>query len=65
MRMFKRYFPILIAKHISRLFNGHIYINGRGGFKFNHGLLIAPTNSGEMQYQTVREINKEIKKLRS
>ncbi len=65
MRMFKRYFPILIAKHISRLFNGNIYIQGRGGFKFDHGLLVAPVNSGQMQYQTVREINNEIKKLKN
>ncbi len=42
MRMFKRYLPKLIAKHVSRIFNGRIYIDGRGGYHFEKGILLVP-----------------------
>ncbi|AJR07523.1 hypothetical protein H744_2c0801 [Photobacterium gaetbulicola Gung47] len=64
MRMFKRYVPKMIAKHVSRLFSGRIYIDGRGGYEFNNGLLLVPVKAQQRHYQTVNEINQEIRRLK-
>jgi hypothetical protein len=65
MRLFKRYTPSMIAKHISRLFKGKIYIYGLGQFEFDQGKLILPERAERRHFQTVKEINQEIMKLRS
>ncbi|SMY36339.1 DUF1107 domain-containing protein [Photobacterium andalusiense] len=64
MRMFKRYLPKLIAKHVSRIFNGRIYIDGRGGYHFEKGILLVPVKAQQHHYDTVNEVNLEIKRLR-
>jgi cbb3-type cytochrome oxidase subunit 1 len=64
MRQFKRYVPSMIAKHVTRFFKGSIYIYGIGQFDFNYGKLLLPDQAQPHHYQTVREINKEISKLR-
>mgnify|MGYP001095678407 FL=1 len=64
MRLFKRYTPSMIAKHISRLFKGKIYIYGVGKFEFDNGKLILPERADNRHFQAVNEVNHEIKKLR-
>ena len=64
MRMFKRYLPKLIAKHVSRLFSGRIYIDGRGGYHFDKGMLLVPVKAQQRHYQTVNEVNQEIRRLK-
>ncbi|WGW00761.1 DUF1107 domain-containing protein [Vibrio sp. YMD68] len=64
MRLFKRYTPSMIAKHISRLFKGKIYIYGVGKFEFDNGKLILPERADNRHFQAVKEVNGEIKKLR-
>ncbi|MGC9402548.1 DUF1107 domain-containing protein [Vibrio genomosp. F10] len=64
MRLFKRYTPSMIAKHISRLFKGKIYIYGVGKFEFDNGKLILPERADSRHFQAVKEVNGEIKKLR-
>ena len=64
MRMFKRYLPKLIAKHVSRIFKGRIYIDGRGGYHFEKGILLVPLKTQQHHYDTVNEVNLEIKRLR-
>lgn len=64
MRQFKRYVPSMIAKHVTRFFKGSIYIYGIGYFEFNYGKLQLPAHAQPLHYETVREINKEISKLR-
>ncbi len=64
MRLFKHYMPGMIAKHVSRLFKGRIYIYGVGRFEFDQGKLILPEKAEPRHYKTVKEINLEIKKLR-
>lgn len=64
MRMFNRYMPVLIAKHVSRLFKGEIHISGRGHFEFHQGRVKVPSNPEIQHYQTVKEINAEISRLR-
>ncbi|MBD1572408.1 DUF1107 domain-containing protein [Vibrio sp. S17_S38] len=65
MRLFKRYTPGQIAKHISRLFKGRIYIDGVGKFEFDNAKLIIPNHAETKHYQTVREINQEVNKIRN
>ncbi len=64
MRMFKCYAPKLIAKHVSRLFRGRLYIDGRGGYEFDEGQLQVPTKAQFHHYRTVSEVNQEIKRLK-
>lgn len=64
MRMFKRYTPSMIAKHISRLFKGRIYIYGIGKFEFDNGKLILPDQAEKRHFKTVNEVNQEIMRLR-
>ncbi len=64
MRFFKHYAPSMIAKHISRLFNGKIHIHGIGEFKFQEGRLIIPTEAERAHYRMIKEINVEITKLK-
>lgn len=65
MRFFKHYAPSMIAKHISRLFNGQIYVHGLGEFRFEGGRLIAPTKAEHEHYKMVKEINSEIARLKT
>lgn len=64
MRIFNRYVPMLIAKHVYRLFKGRLYIRGRGDFEFQQGMLKAQSDADFEQYRTVKEINIEIRRLR-
>ena len=64
MRMFKNYAPKMVAKHVSRLFRGRLYITGRGGYEFNDGQLKVPEKPQSHHYQTVNEVNQEIKRLK-
>lgn len=64
MRLFKRYAPSMIAKHISRLFKGRIYIYGVGKFEFDNGKLILPNQAEMRHFKTVKEVNVEVKRLR-
>jgi hypothetical protein len=38
MRVFKKYLPLMVAKHVKTFFKGRIYIHGRGRFDFQSGL---------------------------
>ncbi|RTZ15933.1 DUF1107 domain-containing protein [Vibrio aquaticus] len=64
MRLFKRYTPGMIAKHISRLFKGRIYIYGVGKFEFDNGKLILPERADTRHFKAVKEINREVMRLR-
>ncbi|MGB2079202.1 MAG: DUF1107 domain-containing protein [Vibrio sp.] len=64
MRLFKRYMPSMIAKHVSRLFKGRIYIHGVGRFEFDQGKLIIPEKAEQRHFKTVNEVNQEISRLR-
>ena len=64
MRLFKCYTPSMIAKHVSRLLKGRIYIYGVGKFEFDNGKLVLPDRAEKRHFQTVKEINSEIMKLR-
>lgn len=64
MRTFNRYIPILIAKHVYRLFQGRLYIEGRGDFEFQQGMVKAQSDADIEHYRTVKSINMEIRRLR-
>lgn len=59
MRLFKRYTPSMIAKHISRLFKGRIYIYGVGRFEFDNGKLILPEKAEQRHFRAVKRLTKK------
>lgn len=63
MRVFKKYLPLLVAKHVKTFFKGRIYIHGRGRFDFQCGLLLMPNPADIPHRQTVNEVNEVISRL--
>jgi len=63
MRVFKKYLPLMVAKHVKTFFKGRIYIHGRGRFDFQSGLLMMPTSADIPHRQTVVEVNELISRL--
>ncbi|WP_086983038.1 DUF1107 domain-containing protein [Vibrio aphrogenes] len=64
MRLFHKYVPKAVAKHVSRFFKGRIYINGVGKFEFDNGKVIIPSQPQAQHYRMVKEINQEINRIR-
>lgn len=64
MRLFNKYVPGQIAKHVSRFFKGRIYINGVGKFEFDNAKLLIPSQPEDKHYQAVKEINQEVSRIR-
>ncbi len=62
LRIFKKYSPLLVAKHVRTMYKGRLYIAGLGAYEFDHGAMLKPKNSDERHLQTIVEINQEIKR---
>ncbi|MCX7131912.1 DUF1107 family protein [Aeromonas sp.] len=54
MRVFKKYLPLMVAKHVKTFFKG---------FDFQSGLLMMPTPADIPHRQTVVEVNAMISRL--
>ncbi len=65
MRIFKKYSPALIARHVRTFFKGRLYIHGRGAYEFDRGALIMPLEADEKHRDTVRELNSYIEMSRA
>lgn len=63
MRIFHKYQPLLIAKHVKGFFSGRLYIHGRGAFSYTMGLLVMPDNAKARHKETVLEINRLIAQM--
>ncbi|MDO2948477.1 DUF1107 domain-containing protein [Aeromonas simiae] len=63
MRVFKKYLPLMIAKHVKTFFKGRIYVHGKGRFDFEGGHLIMPRQPDEPHRSTVQEVNELIDRL--
>ncbi|TNI80545.1 hypothetical protein CF119_18515 [Aeromonas sobria] len=63
MRVFKKYLPLMVAKHVKTFFKGRIYIHGRGRFDFQFGVLLMPSAADIPHRQTVTEVNQMISRL--
>ena len=55
MRIFKKYFPALIAKYVRTFFRGRLYIHGRGGYEFENGKVVMPVEADPVHRATVQE----------
>ncbi len=60
MRIFKKYAPLQIAKHVSAFFKGYFYIQGKGAFRFDGGKVIIDASQDDATRQICREINRSI-----
>ena len=65
MRIFKKYSPAMIAKHVRTFFKGRLYIHGRGAYEFNNGSIVMPAGADEKHRDTVRELNTYIETSKS
>ena len=65
MRIFHKYQPLLIAKHVKGFFSGRLYIHGRGAFSYAMGLLVLPENAKQRHKETVEEINQLIAQMQT
>ncbi len=63
MRIFKKYFPMLIAKYVRTFFKGRLYIHGRGGYEFENGKVVMPFQADSMHRETVQELNNTIAEI--
>ena len=63
MRIFKKYSPRVIAKYVKFFFRGRLYINGRGGYTFEHGRMVMPPDADRVHSDTVIEINRLISSI--
>lgn len=63
MRVFKKYFPMLIAKYVKTFFRGRLYIHGRGGYEFERGKVLMPDEADQLHKATVQELNSKIAEI--
>ncbi|MGL5030297.1 MAG: DUF1107 domain-containing protein [Aeromonas sp.] len=63
MRVFKKYLPLMVAKHVKTFFKGRIYIHGLGQFDFQAGVLLMPSPADISARRTVSEVNALIYRL--
>lgn len=57
MRTFRKYTPVMIAKHVASFFKGQFVIEEQGTFTFDGGKVIINEDSSEKQRVIGREIN--------
>ncbi len=60
MRIFKKYAPVQIAKHVSAFFKGYFYIQGMGAFRFDGGKVVIEPSQTDAERRICREINNSI-----
>ena len=65
MRTFQKYQPLLVAKHVKGFFSGRLYIQGRGAFCYNQGILLMPDNAQPQHQETVQEVNQLISRMQA
>lgn len=65
MRTFQKYQPLLVAKHVKGFFSGRLYIQGRGAFYYNQGILLLPDNAQLQHQETVQEVNQLISRMQA
>ncbi|MFD1009120.1 DUF1107 domain-containing protein [Oceanisphaera ostreae] len=65
MRIFQKYQPLLVAKHVKVFFSGRLYIHGRGAFSYAKGMIVMPDNAKPEHKKTVKEINQLITQMQS
>lgn len=64
MKIFKKYSPQHIARYVKAFFKGHLYIEGRGAFLFDHGKVMPLANHRTINHQkTAAEINQCIEAM--
>ena len=65
MRIFQKYQPLLVAKHVKGFFSGRVYIEGRGAFSYAQGMLVMPDDPKPSHHDTVQEVNQLISRMQA
>lgn len=60
MRTFRKYAPLMIAKHVASFFKGQFIVESKGTFTFDGGKVVIDDNCSESEKLIGREVNKLI-----
>lgn len=60
MRTFRKYAPLMIAKHVASFFKGQFEVESAGTFNFEGGKVVIDNSCSESQRLIGREVNKLI-----
>ncbi len=65
MRIFQRYNPLMIARHVKVFFRGRMYIKGVGAFEFDNGKILLPKTKDKQHLTVMNEVNRQINELQT
>lgn len=65
MKIFQRYNPLQIAKHVKTLFRGRLYIKDVGAFEFDKGKILLPRVKDKQHFSVMSEVNRQVLRLQS
>ncbi|RXJ73335.1 hypothetical protein CS022_10160 [Veronia nyctiphanis] len=63
LRIFQKYRPLQVARHVKGFFRGRIYIQGVGAFEYDEGRLLPPTRKSKRSLAVMTEVNNQIKSM--
>ena len=63
LRIFQKYRPLQVARHVKSFFRGRIYIKGVGAFEYDEGRLLPPTRKNKRSLAVMSEVNNQIKSM--
>ena len=65
MKIFQRYNPLQIAKHVKTLFRGRLYIKDVGAFEFDKGKILLPRVKDKQHFNVMAEVNRQVLQLQA
>lgn len=65
MKIYKRYNPLQVAKHVKTLFRGRLYIKDMGAFEFDKGRILLPRIRDRRHFSVMSEVNRQVLRLQT
>ncbi|MFU0967386.1 DUF1107 domain-containing protein [Kluyvera ascorbata] len=65
MKIFQRYNPFQVAKHVKTLFRGRLYIKDVGAFEFDKGKILIPKIRDKQHLSVMSEVNRQVLRLQT
>ena len=64
LRVFKKFTPVLIARHVRTFYRGQFSVQGVGTYEFDRGGVRPPRDADKRSLAIVSEINREIQRCK-
>ena len=61
-RVYKKFTPSLIARHVRTLYRGRFSVEGFGTYEFDRGGVVLPRDADKRSLDLVTAVNREIKR---